>query len=112
MTRHRRESPRGRERRQRLSQLIDKRGRVVVAAVSAAEIEKQSLHTVGRTEPAGSSATSTVEPARVAGERSGDRESNSVEPKNARDESFNGAELSESVLARDWNSPEEDAAWS
>jgi hypothetical protein len=31
---------------------------------------------------------------------------------NARDESFNGAELSESVLARDWNSPEEDAAWS
>jgi len=27
------------------------------------------------------------------------------------DESFNGAELSESVLARDWNSPEEDAAW-
>ena len=32
--------------------------------------------------------------------------------KNARDESFNGAELSDSVLARDWNSPEEDAAWS
>ena len=31
--------------------------------------------------------------------------------KRARDESFNGAELSESVLARDWNSPEEDAAW-
>jgi len=31
---------------------------------------------------------------------------------NARDESFNGAELSESVLAQDWNSPEEDAAWS
>ena len=30
----------------------------------------------------------------------------------ARDESFNGAELSESVLGRDWNSPEEDAAWS
>ena len=30
----------------------------------------------------------------------------------ARDESFNGAELSEPVLARDWNSPEEDAAWS
>ena len=26
--------------------------------------------------------------------------------------SFNGAELSESVLGRDWNSPEEDAAWS
>jgi hypothetical protein len=25
---------------------------------------------------------------------------------------FNGAELSESVLARDWNLPEEDAAWS
>jgi len=30
----------------------------------------------------------------------------------ARDESFNGAELSESVFARDWNSPEEVAAWS
>jgi hypothetical protein len=28
------------------------------------------------------------------------------------DEPFNGAELSECVLARDWNSPEEDAAWS
>ncbi|MFL6500225.1 MAG: hypothetical protein ACJ8LL_05855 [Candidatus Udaeobacter sp.] len=28
------------------------------------------------------------------------------------DTAFNGAELSESVLARDWNSPEEDAAWS
>jgi hypothetical protein len=27
--------------------------------------------------------------------------------KKAREESFNGAELSESVLARDWNSPEE-----
>ena len=25
---------------------------------------------------------------------------------------FNGAELSESVLGRDWSSPEEDAAWS
>jgi hypothetical protein len=25
---------------------------------------------------------------------------------------FNGAELSESVLARDWNSPEENTAWS
>jgi hypothetical protein len=31
--------------------------------------------------------------------------------KGANDESFNGAELSESVLGRDWNSPEEDAAW-
>jgi hypothetical protein len=28
------------------------------------------------------------------------------------DEPFNGAELSESVLAQDWNSPEEEAAWS
>jgi len=28
------------------------------------------------------------------------------------DEPFNGAELSESVLARDWSSPEEEAAWS
>ncbi len=27
------------------------------------------------------------------------------------DDPFNGAELSESVFARDWNSPEEDAAW-
>jgi len=27
-------------------------------------------------------------------------------------EAFNGAELSEPVLGRDWNSPEEDAAWS
>ena len=25
---------------------------------------------------------------------------------------FNGAELSESALGRDWNSPEEDTAWS
>jgi hypothetical protein len=25
---------------------------------------------------------------------------------------FNGAELSESVLGADWNSPQEDAAWS
>jgi hypothetical protein len=32
--------------------------------------------------------------------------------KNARDEAFNGTELSESILARDWNSPEEEAAWS
>ena len=32
--------------------------------------------------------------------------------KNAPDEAFNGAELSESILARDWNSPEEEAAWS
>jgi len=28
------------------------------------------------------------------------------------DEPFNGAELSESVLSRDWSSPEEEAAWS
>jgi len=32
--------------------------------------------------------------------------------RNTGDEAFNGAELSESVLALDWNSPEEDAAWS
>jgi hypothetical protein len=32
--------------------------------------------------------------------------------RNARDEAFNGAELSESILALDWNSPQEDAAWS
>jgi hypothetical protein len=30
----------------------------------------------------------------------------------APDERFNGAELSECVVGRDWNSPEEDAAWS
>jgi hypothetical protein len=29
-----------------------------------------------------------------------------------KNEGFNGGELSESVLAHDWNSPEEDAAWS
>jgi hypothetical protein len=28
------------------------------------------------------------------------------------DERFNGAELSESVLGRDWSAPEEEAAWS
>ena len=28
------------------------------------------------------------------------------------DKPFNGAELSESVLAQDWSSPEEEAAWS
>ena len=33
-------------------------------------------------------------------------------PEHAREETVNGAELSESVLGRDWNSPEEDAAWS
>ena len=33
-------------------------------------------------------------------------------PEHTRDEPFNGAELSESVLGRDWNSPEEDTAWS
>jgi hypothetical protein len=27
------------------------------------------------------------------------------------DESFNGLQLSESALARDWSTPEEDAAW-
>ena len=27
------------------------------------------------------------------------------------DESFNGLRLSESALAKDWNTPEEDAAW-
>ena len=28
-----------------------------------------------------------------------------------RDKAFNGAESSESVLGRDWDSPREDAAW-
>ena len=32
--------------------------------------------------------------------------------RNTRDEAFDGAELSESALALDWNSPKEDAAWS
>jgi hypothetical protein len=27
------------------------------------------------------------------------------------EESFNGLRVSESALARDWNTPEEDAAW-
>jgi hypothetical protein len=31
--------------------------------------------------------------------------------KKAEHEAFNGAALSESALARDWNAPEEDAAW-
>jgi len=31
--------------------------------------------------------------------------------KNFESEAFNGAVLSQSVLSRDWNSPEEDAAW-
>ena len=31
--------------------------------------------------------------------------------KNSKDEAFNGALSSESVLRREWNSPEEDAAW-
>ena len=37
-----------------------------------------------------------------------------AEASNGSDENtgFNGAELSESVLGRDWNSPKEDAAWS
>jgi len=30
---------------------------------------------------------------------------------NDKPEGFNGAVFSESVLAREWNSPEEDAAW-
>jgi len=75
--RHRREGPRGRERGQRLSQLIDKE-----IATLPEDLQRKvydfAMHL----------------------------------KKNARDESFNGAELSESVLARDWNSPEEDAAWS
>jgi len=30
---------------------------------------------------------------------------------NSKGDAFNGAVLSESVLSREWNSPEEDAAW-
>jgi hypothetical protein len=33
-------------------------------------------------------------------------------PQHAREEGFNGAELSESVLGREWSKPEEDMAWS
>ena len=77
MKRHRREGPRGRERGQRLSQLIDQE----IASLPE-DLQRQVYDFVIRLK------------------------------KNPRDESFNGAELSESVLARDWNSPEEDAAWS
>jgi len=77
MKRHRREGPRGRERGQRLSQLIDQE----VASLPE-DLQRQVYDFLIRLK------------------------------KNPRDESFNGAELSESVLARDWNSPEEDAAWS
>jgi hypothetical protein len=38
--------------------------------------------------------------------------SDNAAAKTAREEPFNGAEVSECVLGRDWNSPEEDAAWS
>lgn len=31
--------------------------------------------------------------------------------RNRGNDDFNGARLSESVLARDWNPPEDDAAW-
>jgi len=41
-----------------------------------------------------------------------DETSDKAASSNSRDTAFNGAELSESVLGRDWNSPEEDAAWS
>ncbi len=34
-----------------------------------------------------------------------------IESDPGRDESFNGLRLSESALAKDWNTPEEDAAW-
>jgi hypothetical protein len=43
-----------------------------------------------------------------------DQSSQKENASNGSDENsaFNGAALSESVLGRDWNSPEEDAAWS
>ena len=34
-----------------------------------------------------------------------------IESDLGRDDSFNGLLLSESALAKDWNTPEEDAAW-
>ena len=34
-----------------------------------------------------------------------------IESDTERDEFFNGLLLSESALAKDWNTPEEDAAW-
>jgi hypothetical protein len=77
MKRHRGEAPRGRERGQRLSQLINQE----VASLPE-ELQQKVYEFVIRLK------------------------------KNARDEAFNGAELSDSVLALDWNSPKEDAAWS
>jgi hypothetical protein len=35
-----------------------------------------------------------------------------IESDPERDDAFNGLPLSESALAKDWNTPEEDAAWS
>jgi hypothetical protein len=37
---------------------------------------------------------------------------NGVASNDSENTAFNGAELSESVLGRDWNCPEEDATWS
>ena len=34
-----------------------------------------------------------------------------IESDTEREEAFNGLLLSESALAKDWNTPEEDAAW-
>jgi hypothetical protein len=42
-------------------------------------------------------------------EQPADQSDSSNDSENSR---FNGAELSESVLGRDWSLPEEDAAWS
>ena len=75
--RHRRESTRGRERGQRLSQSIDQE----IASLPE-ELQQKVYEFAMRLK------------------------------RNTRDEAFNGAELSESVLALDWNSPQEDAAWS
>lgn len=77
MKRQKGESPRGRERGQRLSQLIDQE----IASLPE-ELQQKVYEFAMRLK------------------------------RNARDEAFNGAELSESILALDWNSPEEDAAWS
>ena len=40
------------------------------------------------------------------------RDVKSDSSKDSENVTFNGAELSESVLGRDWNSPKEDTAWS
>jgi hypothetical protein len=46
----------------------------------------------------------------MSGDEQSDKELSLID--SGENTAFNGAELSESVLARDWNTPEEDVAWS